>query len=65
MILKAEKEAFGFPAGFTIYDTADQMGALREILRSIRVDDRRFDVKAILPASRARRTRSSAPTSTS
>ncbi len=47
-ILKQEQAALGFPRGFTIYDSADQMGVLREILRNIRVDDRRYDVKAIL-----------------
>jgi superfamily I DNA/RNA helicase len=48
MILKKEQEAFGFPRGFTIYDTADQLGVIREILRDVRIDDRKFDVKAIL-----------------
>ena len=47
-ILKAEKRALGFPGGFTIYDGSDQLGVVREALRSIRVDDRRFDSKAIL-----------------
>ena len=48
MILKAEREALGFPTGFTIYDQADQLGVVRECLRQVQLDDRRFDPKAIL-----------------
>src|SRR5581483_5867289 len=47
-ILKAEREALGLASGFTIYDASDQLGTVREILRRVSVDDRRFDVKAIL-----------------
>jgi len=48
-ILHKERSALGFPRGFVIYDTADQLGVLREILRHVaRGDDRRFDVKSIL-----------------
>ena len=47
-ILKKERRALGFPTGFTIYDTSDQLGVIRECLREVRVADRRFDVKAIL-----------------
>jgi superfamily I DNA/RNA helicase len=45
-ILKAEKQALGF--AFTIYDTSDQLGVLRELLRKVSVDDRSFDLKAVL-----------------
>jgi len=45
-ILKAEKRALGF--AFTIYDTSDQLGVLRELLRRVSVDDRSFDLKAVL-----------------
>ncbi|MSP59134.1 MAG: hypothetical protein EXR72_02135 [Myxococcales bacterium] len=48
MILKRERAALGFPTGFTIYDTADQLGVVRECLREVKLDDRRFDPKAIL-----------------
>jgi DNA helicase-2/ATP-dependent DNA helicase PcrA len=48
MLLKVEKRAIGFPSGFTIYDASDQLGTVREILRRIHTDDRRFDAKAIL-----------------
>ncbi|MBT8494623.1 MAG: UvrD-helicase domain-containing protein, partial [Deltaproteobacteria bacterium] len=47
-VLKAERAALGFPRGFVIYDTSDQLGVLREILRRTGVPGRRFDVKAIL-----------------
>ena len=51
-ILRTERKALGMPRGFSIYDQSDQMGALRESLRSVkdmsRDGERRFDVKAIL-----------------
>jgi len=47
-ILKRERAALGFPTGFTIYDAADQLGVVRECLREINLDDRRFDAKAVL-----------------
>ena len=37
----------GFPRGFVIYDTSDQLGVIREILRNIR-SDKRYDVRGIL-----------------
>jgi DNA helicase-2/ATP-dependent DNA helicase PcrA len=48
-MLQKERAAFGYPRGFVIYDTADQMGVVRELLRHMAVDaDRRFDVRSIL-----------------
>ena len=47
-ILKLERKALGFGRGFVIYDAADQLGCIREILRTIDFrGGRRFDVKAI------------------
>ena len=46
-VLKRERASLGFPRGFVIYDSADQLGVIRELLRTINVYDRRFDVKAI------------------
>jgi DNA helicase-2/ATP-dependent DNA helicase PcrA len=46
-ILKQEKAALGMPSGFTIYDASDQLGTLREIVRRVHMDDRKFDLKAI------------------
>ncbi|MCG8418731.1 MAG: UvrD-helicase domain-containing protein [Proteobacteria bacterium] len=47
-IIRREYKALGIPSGFTIYDAADQLGTVRELLRTVHVTDRRFDVKAIL-----------------
>ncbi len=47
-MLKEERKALGFPRGFVIYDAADQLGVVRELLRRIDIGGRRFDVKAIL-----------------
>ncbi len=50
MILKAETNALGLTGGFTVYDTADQLGVLREILRGAfdSGSGRRLDLKALL-----------------
>ena len=47
-ILRSERKALGMPRGFVIYDQSDQLGCVREALRSQRDGDRRFDVKSIL-----------------
>jgi len=47
-ILRTERKALGFPRGFAVYDAADQLGTVRELLRRVRDGDRRYDVKAIL-----------------
>jgi superfamily I DNA/RNA helicase len=51
-ILRQERRALGMPRGFTIYDASDQMGALREAMRSVkdfgRDGERRFDAKAVM-----------------
>ncbi|HEX8115503.1 MAG TPA: UvrD-helicase domain-containing protein, partial [Kofleriaceae bacterium] len=47
-ILQTERKALGLPRGFTIYDQADQLGAVREAMRALHDGDRRFDVKALL-----------------
>jgi DNA helicase II / ATP-dependent DNA helicase PcrA len=47
-ILRAEHKALGLPRGFVIYDGADQLGCIRELLRHVDVGGRRFDAKAIL-----------------
>lgn len=47
-ILREEYEAAGLSAGFSIYDTGDQMGLIRELLRQTRVADRRLDAYKIL-----------------
>ncbi|MCW5800831.1 MAG: UvrD-helicase domain-containing protein [Deltaproteobacteria bacterium] len=51
-ILRSERKALGMPRGFAVYDQSDQMGVLREAMRSFRSmerdGERRFDVKAVL-----------------
>jgi DNA helicase II / ATP-dependent DNA helicase PcrA len=49
-ILKATPERAGLRPGFTISDAGDQIGGMRRILRDLRIDDRRFDVKRIMAA---------------
>ena len=46
-ILKQEQTALGMPNGFSVYDTSDQLGVLREILRFAHMEGRKLDVKAI------------------
>ena len=47
-ILREEYAAAGLSAGFSIYDTGDQMGLVRELLRQTKVADRRLDAYKIL-----------------
>jgi len=47
-VLRTERKALGVPRGFVIYDGSDQMGLIREAMRSIHDGDRRLDAKAIL-----------------
>jgi DNA helicase-2/ATP-dependent DNA helicase PcrA len=47
-LLRAERQALGFDQGFVVYDTADQLGVVREILRHKGVAERRLDAKALL-----------------
>ena len=49
-ILREHPEPVGLRKGFTISDSGDQLGTLRRILRDLRIDDRRFDVKRIMSA---------------
>jgi DNA helicase-2/ATP-dependent DNA helicase PcrA len=46
-ILRMERKALGMPRGFAIYDQSDQLGVVREAMRSLRDGDRRYDAKAI------------------
>jgi DNA helicase-2/ATP-dependent DNA helicase PcrA len=47
-IVKREPAAAGLRPGFTIYDTGDQLGLVRELLRQVKVADRRLDAYKIL-----------------
>ena len=45
-IIRAERNELDLPRGFSIYDAADQMGVIKEVLRG-HAGDRRYDAKAI------------------
>lgn len=47
-ILKEETEAAGLKPGFAIYDTSDQLSLVRELMRQVKVADRRLDPGRIL-----------------
>jgi superfamily I DNA/RNA helicase len=47
-LLKAEAEALGLKSGFSIYDTADQLGVIRDVLRDAHIAGKRLDIKAVL-----------------
>ena len=47
-ILREEYAAAGLQRGFCIYDTSDQLGLVRELMRQIKVADRRLDASKIL-----------------
>jgi DNA helicase-2/ATP-dependent DNA helicase PcrA len=46
-ILRMERKALGMPRGFAIYDQSDQLGVVREAMRSLHDGDRRYDAKAV------------------
>jgi DNA helicase II / ATP-dependent DNA helicase PcrA len=47
-ILREEYAAVGLRAGFCIYDTGDQLSLVRELMRHIKVADRRLDAERVL-----------------
>jgi len=47
-LLRAHAPRLGFQTNFTILDQNDQTDVLRQVLRNIRIDDRRFDPDVIL-----------------
>jgi superfamily I DNA/RNA helicase len=47
-VLRTERAALGFPRGFAIYDASDQLGLIKELLRRVHADGRRYDAKSIL-----------------
>jgi DNA helicase-2/ATP-dependent DNA helicase PcrA len=58
-IIREEQEAAGLRPGFCIYDSGDQVSLVRDMMRQIRVADRRLDaarvLELILRAKRERR----------
>ncbi len=47
-VLRHDIEALGYKRNFTIYDTADQLGALREVLRESKLPGRDLDLRRLL-----------------
>ncbi len=47
-LLRAHSDRIGFQNNFTILDQNDQLDVLKQVLRNIRLDDRRFDPQMIL-----------------
>ncbi len=47
-ILRREAERLGFPRSFTIYDTDDQQRAMKEIYRTMHIDDKFLPLKTAL-----------------
>lgn len=49
-ILRREAEKLGFPASFTIYDSDDQQRVLKEIYKTLNIDDKFLAVRACASA---------------
>ncbi len=49
-ILRREAERLGFPRSFAIYDTDDQQRAMKEVYRSMNIDDKFLPIKSALGA---------------
>ncbi|MGZ3699891.1 MAG: ATP-dependent helicase, partial [Bdellovibrionota bacterium] len=47
-LLRAHAECLGFQKNFTIVDQNDQLDILKQTLKSIHIDDRKFDTQVIL-----------------
>ncbi len=46
-ILRREIEKLGYKSNFVIYDTADQLTAIRQIMKNLNIDDKKFKPRAI------------------
>ncbi|MFS8664706.1 MAG: DNA helicase PcrA [Limnochordales bacterium] len=49
-ILRRHADRLGFPSHFLIFDTADQLAAIRESLKDLDLDPKRFDPRGLLAA---------------
>ncbi|CAM6053613.1 unnamed protein product [Sphagnum tenellum] len=47
-VLRQSAECLGFQSNFTILDQNDQIDVLRQVLKNIKIDERRFDPNVIL-----------------
>ena len=60
-ILREHGERLGLPRRFAIYDTRDQLGALKTATSEIHIDDDRFDLQRVLRAISDWKTRGVSP----
>ena len=49
-ILRAHAAKLGYQANFQIFDTSDQLVVIREVLKELNLDPKRFDPRALLSA---------------
>ena len=54
-ILRREAEAAGYPPGFTIYDTSDQLSVVKKVLAALKIDEKTTTPKAMLSAISSRK----------
>lgn len=47
-ILRRDASRIGFPENFTIYDTSDSQTLIKQIMKDLNVDEKRFAVRAVL-----------------
>jgi DNA helicase-2/ATP-dependent DNA helicase PcrA len=47
-MLRREAEAIGFPPGFTIYDSGDQLSIVKKVLAALKIDEKTTTPKAML-----------------
>jgi len=54
-ILRREAEAAGYPPGFTIYDSSDQISVVKKVLAALKIDEKTTTPKAMLSAISSRK----------
>jgi len=54
-ILRRESEAIGYPPGFTIYDTNDQISVVKKVLAALKIDEKTTTPKAMLSVISSRK----------
>jgi len=47
-VLKRDIERLGYKKNFSIYSTADQVGLVRQIVREVNTDGRKYDAESII-----------------
>ena len=50
-ILRRDADRIGFPSGFTIYDQADSLAVMKQVLRELNLDDKTWTPKAMRSAA--------------